>query len=216
VNDDRQRERATDGSGNVWRAGGLLALLAVLGVGLLAGVHELTRERITEQERAALRARLAEVLDPARYDNDPLADSFTETAPDLLGDDRPVRVYRARREGRPVAVMLETVAPDGYNGDIGLLVGIDANGVVTGVRVLQHRETPGLGDPIEARRSDWIEGFRGRSLGDPPPARWTVRKDGGDFDQFTGATITPRAVTRAVARALELADARRASWFETG
>lgn len=198
-----------------WRAGGLLALIAVLGVGLLAIVHDLTRERIAAQERAAMEARLAEVLDPARYDNDPLADSFVETAPGLLGHDRPVRVYRARRDGRPVAVLLETLAPDGYNGDILLLVGIDATGVVTGVRVLRHRETPGLGDPIEARRSDWIEGFRGRALGDPPRARWTVRKDGGDFDQFTGATITPRAVTRAVARSLDLAEARRATWFET-
>jgi electron transport complex protein RnfG len=197
------------------RPGLLLAVVAFLGVGLLAGVHELTKHRIADQEAAALRARLAEVLDPRRHDNDLVSTVLTVTAPERLGHDRPVRVFLARLAGRPAAVVVETIAPDGYNGTIELLVGVDLAGVVTGVRVVQHRETPGLGDPIEARRSDWIEGFRGRSLGDPPASRWTVRKDGGDFDQFTGATITPRAVTRAIARTLALVEEKREGWFQT-
>ncbi len=189
-----------------WRAGLLLAVMAVIGVGLLAGVHELTRKRIAEQERQVVLDQLGQVLPTDRYDNDLLADMITVTAPGELGHPRPVRVFRARRGDAPQAVVMEVIAPDGYNGDIVLLMGVDVDGVVTGARVIRHRETPGLGDPIEARRSDWIDAFRGRSLGDPPAEGWTVRKDGGVFDQFTGATITPRAVTRAMGRAL--------AWFE--
>ena len=207
--------RNLPGSLSGLRPGLLLALVAFLGVGLLAGIHELTKQRIADQEAAALRARLGEVLDPARHDNDLAQAVLTVTDPERLGHDRPVRVFLARLGGNPAAVVVETLAPDGYNGAIELLVGVDLAGVVTGVRVVRHRETPGLGDPIEARRSDWIEGFRGRSLGDPPAPRWTVRKEGGAFDQFTGATITPRAVTRAIARTLALVEEQQASWFHT-
>ncbi|MEE4174640.1 MAG: electron transport complex subunit RsxG [Xanthomonadales bacterium] len=208
-----EQNAAREGAGTL-KPGLLLALMAFLGVGLLAGVHELTRDRIAAQEAAALRARLGEVLDPGLHDNDLSKSVLTLTAPGHLGHEEPVRVFLARRSGAPTAVVVETIAPDGYNGTIELLVGVDLAGVVTGVRVVNHRETPGLGDPIEARRSDWIEGFRGRTLGDPPATRWTVRKDGGEFDQFTGATITPRAVTRAIARTLALVDAEGASWFD--
>lgn len=198
---------------DVLRPGLLLALLAALGVGLLAGVHALTAERIATQERLVLIERLEQVLPQARYDNDPLGDARTIRAQDVLGHDRPVRIFRARLGDSVSAVVLETVAPDGYNGDIHLLIGIDRDGSVLGARVLKHRETPGLGDPIEARRSDWILDFTGRALGDPPLARWTVRPDGGEFDAFTGATITPRAVTRALARALVLFETRREQWL---
>lgn len=197
-----------------WRAGLLLATLAVIGVGLLAGVHELTAERIAAQERATLLQRLDEVLPADGYDNDLLADVVIVEAPEALGHDRPIHVYRARRGGHPVAAILEVIAPDGYNGDIVLLMGVTLEGTVTGVRVVRHRETPGLGDPIETARSDWTLGFDGRSLGDPPAERWTVRKDGGAFDQFTGATITPRAVTRALARALAWFAAQDATLFD--
>jgi electron transport complex protein RnfG len=114
-----------------------------------------------------------------------------------------------RLGGRTLAVLLGAVAPDGYSGAIRLLVAVGTDGRVIGVRVLEHRETPGLGDFIETRRSDWIHGFAGRSLGDPPPAGWQVRKDGGEFDQFTGATVTPRAVVRAVRNALTYFDRHR-------
>ena len=122
-------------------------------------------------------------------------------------------VYRARRDGAPVALVLTAVAPDGSSGPIELLVGVNADGTVAGVRVLAHRETPGLGDPIEASRSDWVLAFAGRSLGDPPPAGWTVRRDGGAFDQFTGATITPRAVVHAVRRVLEYVGANQEALY---
>jgi electron transport complex protein RnfG len=112
-----------------------------------------------------------------------------------------------------VAVLLNAVARDGYAGPIRLLVAVDPAGRLLGVRVLEHRETPGLGDLVDARHSDWIRGFDGRALGDPPPARWTVRKDGGDFDQFTGATVTPRAVVRGVRRVLEYIELHRQELF---
>ncbi len=197
-----------------WRAGTLLALLAVIGVGLLAAVHQLTHERIDEQQRRVVLERLGQVFPMDRYDNDLLQDVIHFSAPGTLGHDRPVRVFRARRGGEPAGVIMEVIAPDGYNGDIVLLLGIDNDGTVTGARVIRHRETPGLGDPIEARRSDWIDRFRGRSLGDPPRDGWAVRKDGGAFDQFTGATITPRAVVGAIARSLDAFEAHRDTLFE--
>ena len=116
----------------------------------------------------------------------------------------------------PVAVVLALIAPDGYGGPIKLLVGINADGSLAGVRVVNHHETPGLGDAIDTRRSNWILGFTGRSLGDPSPAQWAVRKDGGVFDQFTGATITPRAVVKAVKRALVYFEAHRDTLFADG
>lgn len=114
---------------------------------------------------------------------------------------------RARQDGRVAALLLEAVAPDGYNGDIRLLVGVDARGEVIGVRVVEHRETPGLGDPIEIERGPWITGFDGRSLRDPAADAWRVRRDDGAFDQLAGATITPRAVVGAVRRALQFVEA---------
>src|SRR5690606_36523807 len=105
-------------------------------------------------------------------------------------------------QGRPSALALETTAPDGYSGRIELLLGVDARGEVLAVRVTRHAETPGLGDPIERERGDWIDGFVGRSLSDPRPPGWNVRRHGGEFDQLSGATVTPRAVVRTVARTL--------------
>lgn len=183
------------------RAAALLGIAALLATALLAGIHGATADRIAARERQQALARLAAVLPPALYDNDPVADSVTVSDARLGAGAH--RVHRARRNGVPAALALTATAPDGYAGPITLIVGIDNDGVVLGVRVLAHTETPGLGDPIEERRGDWIHGFAGRSLGDPPGERWTVRRDGGDFDAFTGATITPRAVTHAVRRVLE-------------
>lgn len=184
------------------RAAWILAAVASFAFGLIAVVHEATRDDIAAAARARLLARFDEVLAGERYDNDLLLDRVEVSDSELLGTNAPVPVYRARRDGIVIAVVLAPVAPGGYSGPIHLLVGIRRDGEVLGVRVTQHRETPGLGDPIEARKSTWIEGFTGRSLRDPPPERWAVRKDGGAFDQFTGATITPRAVVGAVANAL--------------
>ena len=179
---------------NMARATALLAGFAVLGAGLVAITERNTRERIAANERAFTLRSLNEIVPPEQRDNDMFNDTTRVTDPELLGTPDPVTVYRARRNGNPVAAILRVVAPDGYSGPIRLLVGVRSDGEVAGVRVVAHRETPGLGDAIESERSDWILGFTGRSLGDPPEAAWTVRRDGGAFDQFTGATITPPAV----------------------
>ncbi len=194
-------------------AAGVLAVFAAVGVGLVALTEDATRDRIEANERAFLLRTLNDVLPPDRYDNDLFNDTIQVSDTELLGTREPATVYRAYRDGRPEAVILTPVAPDGYSGVIRLLVGIDAEGRVTGVRATAHRETPGLGDAIEAERSGWILKFEGRSLGDPPLARWAVRRDGGEFDQFTGATVTPRAVVKAVRNALVYFAAHRELLF---
>ena len=197
---------STESSGatrQVLSSAALLALVAMLGTGLLAAVNDLTHERIAEQERQVMIRQLSQVLPAGAYDNEPIEDSLSIIDGSLSGQDEAVRVFRARKGATPVAVVFDHVAPDGYNGDIHLLTGILADGRISGVRVVSHKETPGLGDPIEVERDDWILGFNGRSLKDPGISDWAVKRDGGVFDQFTGATITPRAVVEAVQRVLE-------------
>lgn len=183
-----------------------LALVGALGLGGLLVLRALAAERIDEQQRAATLRALA-VLLPPDFDNDPQADRVEVIAPAWLGSDDALVVRRARRGGVLQALLLESIAPDGYNGDIRLLIGVDAKGAVIGVRVVEHRETPGLGDPIEIARGPWITGFDGRSLDHPTIDAWRVRRDGGTFDQLAGATITPRAVVGAVRRALQFVEA---------
>jgi len=185
------------------RAAVVLATAAIAAFGLVAVVHEVTRDRIAATERARELARFDQVLAGRPHDNDLLADALTLRDPELLGTTAAITAYRARFHGRPVAVVLEPVAPDGYAGAIRLLIAIAPDGTVLGVRAVSHRETPGLGDFIDTRKADWIEQFTGRWAGNPETARWRVRKDGGDFDQYTGATITSRAVVGAVGRTLE-------------
>ncbi|MEW6352898.1 MAG: electron transport complex subunit RsxG [Pseudomonadota bacterium] len=199
---------------HVFRTGVLLALFAVIGTGIVAYTFDKARVRIAENERAALLAKLQTLVPPNQYDNDPLRDSVQVNAPAQLGSVKPVTVYRARRDGQPVAALFTpVVAPDGYSGPIKLLVAVRYDGTLAGVRVIAHRETPGLGDPIEETRSDWILSFNGRSLSDPAPAKWKVKKDGGVFDQFTGATITPRAVVKAVYNCLNYFAAHKEQIF---
>lgn len=183
-------------------AAGLLAAFAIAGALLVAFTWQATAGRIAANERAFLLRSLEDVLPEGGYDNALSEDVIEVADPELLGTDEPVPVYRARRGGEAVAVVMNPVAPDGYSGPIRLLVGILADGTVTGVRVVAHRETPGLGDKVEVERSDWILDFEGTRIGAPPEDQWAVRRDGGTFDQFTGATITPRAVVRAVKNAL--------------
>ncbi|MDD3517156.1 MAG: electron transport complex subunit RsxG [Chromatiales bacterium] len=180
---------------NVIASAVLLTLFAIVGSGLVATVHDGTRERIARNEEEVLLRGLHDVLPEREYDNDILRDALTIDAPDLGGT---IIVYPAFRGHDPVALIYTVTAPDGYAGPIRLLVGVTADGRVSGVRVVAHRETPGLGDDIDASRSDWIERFRGLSLDSPPTPLWNVRRDGGVFDQFTGATITPRAVVKAI------------------
>lgn len=197
-------------------AAGTLAAFAVAGAGLVALTADATRERIAANERAYLLRSLNDVVPASAYDNDLFNDTIEVVNPELLGTAEPVTAYRARRNGRPVAVILNVVAPDGYSGPIRLVVGIDADGAIRGVRVVSHRETPGLGDDIEAERSDWILAFDGKRLESLTPQGWGVRRDGGYFDQFTGATVTPRAVVKAVHNALIYFEAHRERLFEAG
>jgi len=180
----------------------VLAVAAILAVGLVALVNDRARPQIEASRRAAQLQQLTAVMGEVAYDNDPLTDTLLVRDLEYLGTAEPQTAHRVRRNGEPVAVLLHAVAPDGYTGALRLLVAIDAQGRLIGVRVLEHRETPGLGDFVEERRTDWIRQFTGRSLEETPAARWQVRKDGGDFDQYTGATITSRAVTHAVRDAL--------------
>lgn len=187
----------------------LLGLFALLGSAMVAITEHYTAPRIAANQRAELLQSLQTLLPSGSYDNDLLADTLTVSSREWLGTEAPVTLYRARLGTTPVAVILSVVAPDGYSGDIHLLVAIYADGRIAGVRVVAHQETPGLGDRIELRRSDWILGFNARSLRDPMDAGWRVKKDGGLFDQFTGATITPRAVVAAVRRTLHYFEAER-------
>ena len=150
------------------RAALTLAAALAVAVAVLALVHDATRARVAASERAHRAATLDRVLGGIAYDNNPLTDRLEVRDPELLGTGAGVAVYRARRQGQPVAAIIEPIAPDGYSGSIRLLVGVTPEGRLLGVRVLQHQETPGLGDAIEERRSDWIHSFDGRSLDDPP------------------------------------------------
>ena len=180
----------------------ILTGFAIVSTGLVAFTFTGTREIIAANERAALLSNLNALVSPERYDNRLDEDTLQIIDPEYMGTDEPVTVYRAYQHGEPVAVLATPVAPDGYSGPIRLLIGVYADGVLAGVRVLSHKETPGLGDPIELGRSDWVLSFTGKSLNNPDSKGWAVRKDGGVFDQFTGATITPRAVVKAARKFL--------------
>lgn len=184
------------------KSAGLMTGFIVVGVALLLGTEALTREPIALAERQTLIATFNQVLPEGAYNNDPLTDQKQVLAPELLGTTAPVTLYRARLDGQPAGVIFEAIAPDGYSGNIHLLIGVLPDGRLGGVRTIKHRETPGLGDKIELSKSEWISQFSGHSLREDNVNNWAVKKDGGMFDQFTGATITPRAVVKAIRKAL--------------
>ena len=194
---------------------GLLAAFAAVGSGLISGVYEQTKEPIAAAERAAEAKQLLEIFPRDSHDNELIDDGFAVDAEgQLLALRERGTGYRARRNNEVTGIILPATARDGYSGDIRLLVGIDRGGAVAGVRVLSHRETPGLGDKIELKKSDWVLSFDHKTLADPAPDRWAVIKDGGDFDAFTGATVTPRAVVAAVKSAMEYSQNNRNALFE--
>jgi electron transport complex protein RnfG len=194
---------------------GLLAAFAAVGSGLISGVYEQTKEPIAAAERAAEAKQLLEIFPRDSHDNELIDDGFAVDAEGpLLALRERGTGYRARRNNEVTGIILPATARDGYSGDIRLLVGIDRGGAVAGVRVLSHRETPGLGDKIELTKSDWVLSFDHKTLADPAPDRWAVIKDGGDFDAFTGATVTPRAVVAAVKSAMEYSQNNRNALFE--
>ncbi|TXS92174.1 electron transport complex subunit RsxG [Parahaliea maris] len=193
----------------------LLGVFAVITTLLIAGTYLLTRDRIAAAQRQAEEKALLEIVPDERHDNNMLDDTLA-IPPGELGLKQPRSAYIARRGRQAAAVILPVTAPDGYSGAIDLIVGVNRDGTVAGVRVLNHRETPGLGDKVDLNKSDWVLGFDGRSLDDPSVERWAVKKDGGAFDQFTGATITPRAVVTATRGALEYARTRHGELFADG
>jgi electron transport complex protein RnfG len=171
-----------------------------------------SRDRIAINERMVLTRTLTSLIPADQFDNDPLTDRI-ELQTWAPGGVEPILVYRARRGKAPVVAFASIVARDGYAGPIRLLVALYPDGRVAGVRVLAHQETPGLGDAIDERRSPWILSFTDSRLGSPPRSQWAVRKDGGVFDQFTGATVTPRAVVRAVYNLLDFFDRHPGLFF---
>lgn len=183
------------------RSAAVMVAFALVFTALMAIVHTLTQEQVKANENTARLALIAQVLQQGSYDNDLLQDARPVLAPELGRGNR--FAYVARKQGRVVAVVLEVTAPDGYSGAIDMLVGVTADGRVSGVRVVRHRETPGLGDYIEIAKSEWIRIFDGKSVDDPAASGWQVKKDGGVFTHMAGATVTPRAVVKAVHRALE-------------
>lgn len=183
----------------------LLGLFAVLTTGASVLTFTLTNDRFEANQKAALESRLAEVMPDTLHDNDLLSDTVDLEHPIQTGP-----IYLAFDQGQPAGAIVPTVAPEGYGGAIQLLVGIHYDGSVSGVRIVPpHLETPGLGDAIDAAKSDWVLSFNGRSLQDPKADLWKVKKDGGTFDQFTGATITPRAVVKAVKETLHFYHEKR-------
>ncbi len=199
----------------VLRSSVLLGFIALLGTALLAAVNGLTYERIIEQENNRILQQLYQIVPTTYFNNDLLTDKIEIEDEAFFPHAAPITVYRARMGGKPAAVLMIVTAKDGYNGDIRLLAGISSDGTVLGVRIVSHRETPGLGDPIDLAKGDWILGFNKRSLGNPGTEGWAVKKDGGQFDQFTGATISPRAVVRAVHNTLLYFESNRDLLFDT-
>ena len=181
---------------SIGKNGFLLFAFALITAGILAGINEATKDKIKASERLATEAALVDIIPRERFDNDLLVDTIIipETAQAQLGKVAGEVIYVARKEQQVVAVIIPAVAPDGYSGNIKMIAGINKDGTVAGVRILTHKETPGLGDKIDLRKSQWILGFNGKSMNKPNEQGWKVKKDGGEFDQFTGATITPRAI----------------------
>jgi len=182
-------------------AGVLLALFAAAGTGLVTFTHTQTKDRIAANEREALLQSLSSLVPAESIDNDIATDTRVLNEPDTLGGTA-IQVYLGRKAGHPIAAVFNSVVPDGYSGPIKLLIAVKKSGTLTGVRVVAHKETPGLGDKVETSRSDWIHSFKNKSLSNPKLPGWKVKRDGGDFDQFTGATITPRAIVKAVKKTL--------------
>ena len=162
----------------------LLMLFATIGAGIVGLTYDNTIDAIKHNEKLALLRKLNTILPADLYDNDLLHDTVLLSPTSLLSTTEISTAYRARKQGKPVAVVISAIAPNGYNGSIHLLVGIYDDGRLAGVRVVKHRETPGLGDVVEASRSDWILGFNGKSLTDPDEKKWKVKRDGGEFDQW--------------------------------
>jgi len=191
-----------------------LLVFALVGTALLAITYQLTHEPIARSEEAEKLKLVTQITPAGTYDNDIIKDTAQLAPDELLGNDDTTVAYIGRLKDQPSIAVLQAVAPDGYGGKISLIISIHSDGKVGGVRVISHKETPGLGDYIEIARNKWITVFDGRSLDDPKDADWKVKKDGGVFDYMAGATITPRAVVKAVHKALQYFAQHRDEMFK--
>jgi len=186
----------------VAKGGITLAVIAAICTVLVAATHRITADRIVANEQAWLERSLQPALSGLFYDSGVTESKLIIPAPhDLPGSEAAI-IYRVYAENLPVAALFVISARDGYAGPIRILVGIDVQGKVSGVHVLEHRETPGLGDRVESTKSDWVKQFNGRSLVNPQRDGWAIRRDGGDFDQLSGASVTPRAIVKALRETL--------------
>ncbi len=190
-----------------------LVFFAVLGTAVLASTYYMTHDAIMKSEEAAKMKLIMQIVPPGLFDNDIIKDTLSIPASELLGTDEADIAYRARLKRIPTIVVLSANAPDGYGGKISLILAVKTSGELAGVRVVSHNETPGLGDYIELPRSPWIKSFDGKSRKMYKDADWKVKKDGGQFDHMAGATITPRAVVKAVHKALIYFDENRNMLF---
>lgn len=184
-----------------------ISIFAIVTAGLIAITQVATKETIAENQREQEARALYEIVPNQTIDNDLLDHAISITAPTLGYPEG--TAYQAIKDDKVTTVILPVIAADGYSGDIHLIVGVNADSSVAGVRVLAHKETPGLGDKIDLKKSDWILSFNGKSMDATNDPRWAVKKDGGEFDQFTGATITPRAVVNATAAAIRYFNSQR-------
>lgn len=191
-----------------------LVFFAVIATAVLASTFFLTRGEIVKSEQAEKLKLITQIVPPTLFDNDIIQDTISLPADPLLGTEDFTTAYRARLQGEPSAVVLETIAPDGYSGKIWLILAVKSTGELAGVRVVAHKETPGLGDYIELPKSPWIKGFDGKSREVYKDADWKVKKDGGQFEYMAGATITPRAIVKAVNKALIYFAANRDNLFK--
>ncbi|KXO13345.1 Electron transport complex protein RnfG [Moritella sp. JT01] len=178
--------------------GAILALFAFACTSVVAITNTVTKDRIAEQEQTQLLKIINQLLPENSHDNNIFQSCKLMTNEALLGTSEPQRIFTATKNNEPVGYAIEGIAPKGYSGNIKLVVGVDTVGKVTGVRILGHHETPGLGDKVEYRKSNWLDDFVDQTLTKENAHTWAVTKDGGDFDSFTGATITPRAVVSSV------------------
>ncbi len=190
-----------------------LLFFASIGTALLALTHDLTDETIAQSEQREKLKLIAQIVSPDSYDNNIVQDTQLVPADELLGTQDTTLAYLGKLGGKPSVAVLEIIAPDGYSGKIKLLIAIHSDGRVGGVRVIAHKETPGLGDYIEIAKSSWITGFNNTSISNHTAQDWQVKKDGGTFDYMAGATITPRAVVKAVHHALQYFAQHRAELF---
>jgi len=203
-------------SQSILRAGKALAAFAIVSSALVAITFSLTKDKIIENEKEALLKSLNQLIPQNDYDNNLHSDNILIDAPTLNHRNKKITVYRARKNNQPVAAIFSVIAPDGYNGAIKLLIAINYDETLAGVRVIKHKETPGLGDAIDIQKSSWISQFDNKSLVQPVSKNWRVKKDGGSFDQLTGATITPRAIVKITKKTLSYFGTHKSNVFKTG